>query len=142
MKIAYGLSLLMGGTSSIRTNNFPTVLTQLDTQTELQKSEGFEDMKRWKEKQEKLKKMNGKVSLPTVDNRDNQDVQLVVYMVPHSHDDMGWDKSVDEYYSGSNIEKQHASVKNIYDSVFEELPKDPKRRFCIAEMGYFSLWYY
>lgn len=73
--------------------------------------------------------------------RKNADKPLIIHMVPHSHDDMGWVKTVDQYYSGSNSASQHASVKNILDSVIAELPKDPKRRFCIAEMGFFSMWY-
>ena len=73
--------------------------------------------------------------------RKNSDKPLIIHMVPHSHDDMGWVKTVDQYYSGSNSPSQHASVKNILDSVMSELPRDPKRRFCIAEMGFFSMWY-
>ena len=54
---------------------------------------------------------------------------------------MGWVKTVDEYYSGSNPAGQHASVRNILDSVMEELPKNKSRKFCYAEMGFFKRWY-
>ena len=30
------------------------------------------------------------------------DEELIVHLVPHSHDDVGWLKTVDEYYTGTN----------------------------------------
>ena len=54
---------------------------------------------------------------------------------------MGWLKTVDEYRSGDNSAAQAASVENVYDGVIDELAKDPKRRFCFAEISYFSVWY-
>lgn len=30
------------------------------------------------------------------------DERLYIHLVPHSHDDVGWVKTVDEYYSGGN----------------------------------------
>lgn len=32
-------------------------------------------------------------------------------------------------------------VRYIYNTVFEELPKDPRRRFIIVEMAFFSMWW-
>ena len=61
--------------------------------------------------------------------REDQNTQLTVYMVPHSHDDMGWDKTVDEYYDGANNKEQPASVRLTLDGVIEELQKDPRRKF-------------
>ena len=62
-------------------------------------------------------------------------------MVPHSHDDVGWLKTADEYYSGANTFGARDSVMNVLDTVVEELDKNPDRRFCYAEMGFFTVWY-
>ena len=50
--------------------------------------------------------------------------KIIVHLVPHSHDDVGWKETLDEYYNQGFIQ-----VKNIYDTVFEALKKDSKRRF-------------
>ena len=38
-------------------------------------------------------------------------------MVHHTHDDVGWLKTVDEYYSGVNNNIQRVEVKLILDGV-------------------------
>ena len=111
------------------------------------KSAGYEDAQRFKEKQKRLKEQaaviahGGKVKKPDQNSREHPEKPLVVHLVPHSHTDLGWVKTVDEYYSGSNMGQQHASVHNILDTVVEELPKNPSRRFTYAEMGFFTMWY-
>lgn len=40
-----------------------------------------------------------------------------VHLVPHSHDDTGWLKTVDQYYYGTNNSIQNAGVQYIIDSV-------------------------
>ena len=45
-------------------------------------------------------------------------------MIHHSHDDVGWLKTVDEYYTGINDEIQRVQVELILDSVVDELVKD------------------
>ena len=45
-------------------------------------------------------------------------------MVPHSHDDVGWKETVDEYYSQGRIQ-----IKKIYDSVIRALVRKENRRF-------------
>jgi lysosomal alpha-mannosidase len=37
--------------------------------------------------------------------------------VAHTHDDVGWIKTVDQYFSGTNQDSQHAGVKLIIDEV-------------------------
>jgi hypothetical protein len=41
---------------------------------------------------------------------------LNVHIIPHTHDDVGWVKTVDEYFAG-----QDPSVALILDSVITEL---------------------
>ncbi|XP_013097339.2 lysosomal alpha-mannosidase [Stomoxys calcitrans] len=64
-----------------------------------------------------------------------------VHLVPHSHDDTGWLKTVDQYYYGSRNGIQHAGVQYILDSVITELLKDSKRRFIQVESAFFFKWY-
>ncbi|XP_073823591.1 lysosomal alpha-mannosidase-like [Musca autumnalis] len=64
-----------------------------------------------------------------------------VHLVPHSHDDTGWLKTVDQYYYGSRNGIQHAGVQYILDSVVTELLKDKSRRFIQVESAFFFKWY-
>ncbi|XP_032533211.1 lysosomal alpha-mannosidase isoform X1 [Chiroxiphia lanceolata] len=66
---------------------------------------------------------------------------LNVHLVPHSHDDVGWLKTVDQYYYGVRNREQHAGVQYILDSVVAELGADPARRFVYAEVAFLSLWW-
>lgn len=45
-------------------------------------------------------------------------------MVHHTHDDVGWLKTVDEYYTGINDNIQNVQVKIILDEVIRELLRD------------------
>ncbi|KAH8341301.1 hypothetical protein KR059_002196, partial [Drosophila kikkawai] len=64
-----------------------------------------------------------------------------VHLVPHSHDDVGWLKTVEQYYYGSHNNIQHAGVQYILDTVIEELLKDSSRRFIQVETFFFAKWY-
>ncbi|EFH41343.1 glycosyl hydrolase family 38 protein [Arabidopsis lyrata subsp. lyrata] len=67
--------------------------------------------------------------------------KLNVHLVPHSHDDVGWLKTVDQYYVGSNNSIQNACVRNVLDSVVDSLLGDPNRKFVFAEMAFFTRWW-
>lgn len=66
---------------------------------------------------------------------------LNVHLIPHSHDDVGWLKTVDQYYYGSKNNIQHAGVQYILDTVVRALDEDSNRRFTFVEMAYFSRWW-
>jgi lysosomal alpha-mannosidase len=61
------------------------------------------------------------------------DEPLTVHLVPHSHDDVGWLRTIDEYYE--------ERVKHIYDNVVSELASHPDRKFIIVEQAFFSRWF-
>ena len=65
----------------------------------------------------------------------SQNEILNVHLIPHSHDDTGWLKTVDQYYLGSNRarfdggwENQRVGVQYVLDSVIKELMFIPDRR--------------
>ena len=69
------------------------------------------------------------------------DEPLTVHVVPHTHDDVGWLKTVDEYYLGANNSIQHAGVQYILDSVLLALQENPERRFIYVEIAFFERWW-
>lgn len=52
-----------------------------------------------------------------------------VHLVPHSHNDAGWLKTLDQYYYGSRSDIQHAGVQYILDNVIDQLLKDKTRTY-------------
>jgi len=48
-------------------------------------------------------------------------------------DDVGWLKTIDEYYE--------QEVRQIYNTVVEELDKRADRKFIIVEMAFFTMWW-
>ena len=66
---------------------------------------------------------------------------LTVHLVPHTHDDVGWLKTVDQYYSGANNTIQQADVRQILDTVTDELLKNPERKFTYVEQAFFMRWW-
>jgi len=46
---------------------------------------------------------------------------LYVHLVAHTHDDVGWLKTVDEYFTGSDENNQQAEVNLILSEVVEGL---------------------
>ncbi|XP_060520149.1 lysosomal alpha-mannosidase-like [Cylas formicarius] len=64
-----------------------------------------------------------------------------VHIVPHTHDDVGWLKTVDQYYYGSSSNYQKAGVQYILDTVVDSLRKDKNRKFIYVETAFFWKWW-
>ncbi|XP_019622068.1 PREDICTED: lysosomal alpha-mannosidase-like [Branchiostoma belcheri] len=64
-----------------------------------------------------------------------------VHLVPHTHDDVGWLKTVDQYYYGANNSIQIAGVQYILDSVIPQLEMKPSRTFIYVEIAFFYRWW-
>ncbi|CAF1616886.1 unnamed protein product, partial [Adineta ricciae] len=67
--------------------------------------------------------------------------KLNVHIVAHTHDDVGWLKTVDQYYYGSRREISSKAVQYILDSVIEALVDNPDRRYIYVEMAFFWRWW-
>lgn len=67
--------------------------------------------------------------------------KLNIHLVAHTHDDVGWLKTVDQYYVGSNNSIQVAAVQYILDSVISALQADPNRKFIYVEQAFFQRWW-
>jgi hypothetical protein len=78
---------------------------------------------------------------PSKLSADNDSKTLNIHVVPHSHDDVGWLKTVEQYFYGENMTIQHACVKDILDSVVTALLQNPSRTFTYVEQKFFSMWW-
>ncbi|XP_077136225.1 epididymis-specific alpha-mannosidase [Ranitomeya variabilis] len=59
--------------------------------------------------------------------------QIQVFVIPHSHMDVGWVYTVQE--------SMHAYAANVYTTVVEELMKAKYRKFIVVEQEFFRLWW-
>ena len=67
--------------------------------------------------------------------------KLRVHVIGHSHTDVGWLKTVDQYFSGVNRSVVFGNVHAILDSVLLGLTQNPARRFSYGEQAFFQRWY-
>ena len=68
-------------------------------------------------------------------------VNLTIHLVPHSHDDVGWLKTVDNYFYGGDQDTQWAGVQYTIDTVVSELSAHPEYKFVIVEMAFLYRWW-
>jgi alpha-mannosidase len=59
--------------------------------------------------------------------------KINVHLCPHTHDDTGWQVTVDQYFFNE--------VYYVVDTVITELLKNPDRRFMYVEVGFFARWW-
>jgi hypothetical protein len=64
-----------------------------------------------------------------------------VHIVPHSHDDAGWLKTVSQYFYGQNQSIYPAGVQYIVDNVVNSLTANPERTFVITEQVFFMMYW-
>ncbi|KAI4879369.1 hypothetical protein NFI96_019459, partial [Prochilodus magdalenae] len=68
----------------------------------------------------------------SVSTNDPQE-RLQVFVIPHSHMDVGWVYTVQE--------SMHAYARNVYTTVVEELSRVKDRKFIAVEQEFFRLWW-
>ncbi|KAK9786492.1 hypothetical protein WJX73_000911 [Symbiochloris irregularis] len=68
--------------------------------------------------------------------------KLNVHLVPHTHDDVGWLKTVDQYYFGSRQDIQLAGVQYVLDTVIPSLVANKDRSFIYGEIAFFVRWWF
>ena len=66
---------------------------------------------------------------------------VTIHVVPHSHDDVGWLKTVEQYFDGSRRDIQWTGVRTELTSVIDALWANPDRKFSEVEMKFFSMWW-
>jgi alpha-mannosidase len=91
-----------------------------------------------------LRGAEGRADLQAYVNRLKEkyaDRQIRAHIVSHTHDDVGWLKTVDEYFTGADEPVAHASVQMILDTVVDELLQDPTKKFTYVEMKFLSMWW-
>ena len=64
-----------------------------------------------------------------------------MFLIPHSHDDVGWLKTVDDYYYGGDQKTQWAGVQYTIDTVVSELINNPSFKFTIVETAFLYRWW-
>ncbi|KAF2069784.1 hypothetical protein CYY_008891 [Polysphondylium violaceum] len=67
------------------------------------------------------------------DDNNNNNNNINVFLIPHSHCDVGWVQTYEQYYS--------ENVTVILNNVIDHLLKDSTKKFNWAEIIYFERWY-
>jgi len=78
---------------------------------------------------------------PKGNNQYKTDGPKTIHIVPHSHDDVGWLKTVDQYFDGSRKDIQFTGVGLELTTVMDALQDNPARKFSEVEMKFFKMWW-
>jgi hypothetical protein len=75
-------------------------------------------------------------------NAVDSDRVLNVHVVPHSHDDVGWLKTVEQYYyPDRNCSISPNSVQKILSTTIDALQQNAARTFVVVETKFFAMWW-
>ncbi|KAL4477151.1 hypothetical protein ABPG72_008885 [Tetrahymena utriculariae] len=66
---------------------------------------------------------------------------VYVHLIPHSHDDYGWIFNIQESYNNPSPFEGQGAVRDILYSVFDEVQKNPLRKFNQADIGFLDMWW-
>ncbi|KAL4461952.1 hypothetical protein ABPG74_000797 [Tetrahymena malaccensis] len=66
---------------------------------------------------------------------------IYVHMIPHSHDDYGWIFNIQELYNNPSPFQGQGAVKDILNSVYNEVQKNPFRKFNQVEVSFLDIWW-
>uniref|UniRef100_A0A6P7FYD5 alpha-mannosidase n=1 Tax=Diabrotica virgifera virgifera TaxID=50390 RepID=A0A6P7FYD5_DIAVI len=67
--------------------------------------------------------------------------KINVHLIPHSHDDVGWLKTIEDYFYGERNDIHNAGVQYVLDSVLQALRQNDKRRYIQVETAFFWKWW-
>ncbi|GKY91492.1 hypothetical protein MPSEU_000121400 [Mayamaea pseudoterrestris] len=68
---------------------------------------------------------------------------LNIHMVPHTHDDVGWLKTVEQYYEAhcNDSIDTRGNVRGIITTTIQSLLENDARTFVFVEMKFFRMWW-
>lgn len=64
-----------------------------------------------------------------------------IHVTPHSHDDVGWLKTLNQYFDGSRKDIQFTNVNIELSTVMDALSANPERKFTEVEIAFFKKWW-
>ncbi|CAG9841044.1 unnamed protein product [Diabrotica balteata] len=67
--------------------------------------------------------------------------KINVHLIPHSHDDVGWLKTIEDYFYGERNDIHNTGVQYVLDSVLQALKQNDKRRYIQVETAFFWKWW-
>jgi hypothetical protein len=66
---------------------------------------------------------------------------LVIHLIPHSHDDLGWNLKIDEYFYKYSDRISCGNVSGIISEIVDSISFDSDKRFTWSEMKYLRMWF-
>jgi len=66
---------------------------------------------------------------------------LKVHLINNSHDDVGWEKTPEEYYYGHDMKSRVSSVRYMLEGLIGALTIDKNRKFSQAEIFYLKKYW-